>query len=98
MAEVERSVRRIGEQAVGVQALPARPQPAQPGSGLGLIEPDLPESVPEETAPVDLERPGTQVAGDVEARVDVGEPGLPRPWNADPVPEQRRIALRHRAQ
>ena len=72
--EVELLAERLGEQLVGAQPLAVAPERAQPLAGLGLGEPALAEALAKRAAPVRLERPGAQVAGDVEAAVDVRQP------------------------
>ena len=50
-------------------------------------------AIPEHAAEVGLERPGAQVAGGVEERVDVAQPGGGRPFNSHRFGQERRVPL-----
>ena len=77
------------------EPLAVAPQIAQPRACLRLGVPALAEALAERGAPVGLERPGAQVAGDVEALVDVREPGLGRPADSGRGAEQLGVAGGH---
>src|SRR5437764_3372532 len=61
------------QQLVRVNALAFRPELAEQRAGLALREPGVPEVLAQVRAKLRLEGPRTQVFGDVEAGVDVGE-------------------------
>src|SRR5258706_16155941 len=85
--EIQRTTGRVGHRAVRVQPPPLRPEGAQPVPRAGIREPGVPESAGQFAPPVDLQGPGAEVTGDVETGVDIREPGLPRPRDADSFPE-----------
>src|SRR5829696_7048971 len=71
-AEIELAPCDLVQQTVRVEPLPPRPQRPQPVPRLRVGEPLRPEAPSELAPPVHLERPGAQVAGDVEALIHVG--------------------------
>src|SRR5581483_10699784 len=77
--EIDRESGGLREQLVRVQPLSVGPEAAEPLTRLIRREPVASMGALELPAPLHLERPGPQVAGDVEPRIDVGEPGLGGP-------------------
>ena len=73
---LELRARHVAQQLVRGRALAERPQLAQQVAGVALREPVVPELAAQEVAQLRLERPRAEVAGDVEAAVDVVEVAL----------------------
>src|ERR671918_589188 len=91
-AEVELLSERLAEQLGGIQPLSLAPQLAEPFPRFGRLEPALPESIAKRPPPRGLERPGAQIRGHVEPRVDVSEPALAGPHDAREAAQQLRVA------
>src|SRR5205807_3683320 len=82
-SEVDALPGGLFEKGVGVLRLAAAPERAQERPRPGVREPRGPEGVLQVAPEARLERPRAQVARGVEEGVDVGEPGLARPVDAD---------------
>src|SRR5688572_31972853 len=63
----------LGEELLGRHPLPLRPELTQERAGFALREPGGSDALPEVVAELRLERPRAQVAGGVEAGIEVGE-------------------------
>src|SRR5262245_46541091 len=70
LLEVDHAARHLGQELLGVDPLPLGPEGAQPLSCLRALEPAIAESLAERLPPAHLERPRSQVAGNIEAGVD----------------------------
>ena len=84
------------QQLVGGRPLAERPELAQQVAGLAPREPVVPELAAQELAQLRLERPRAEVAGDVEAAVDVVEVALRVDRELQRVGEELGVAAPHR--
>ena len=84
----------LGQHLVGGHAHPGLPELADERAGLALREPVVAEALAQVRPELRLERPRAQVAGDVEARVDVGEVVGRGGLDLQRVAEQLDVAVR----
>src|SRR5947209_1056964 len=93
---LESRARHVLQELLGGRALPQRPELTQQVACVALREPVVAELAAEELAQLRLERPRTEVAGHVEAAVDVVEVALGVDGQLQRVAEDLEVALPHR--